>query len=284
MEHIKSISQIKEIMKDNDLIFHKGLGQNFLFDEHYLSKIVESGSITKEDTVIEIGPGLGVLTTRLAEKAKKVIAIEIDQNIVPVLKDLTKDAGNIEIVCADVMKTDIKALVQNEKSVKIVANLPYYITTPIIMKLLEERLNAECIVVMIQKEVAQRLVADAGTKDYGAITLAVNYYAMPEIMFTVPPGAFIPAPKVESAVVKMNIREKLPVLVDDEKFMFSVIKCAFGQRRKTLVNALSSQLGISKENIAQVLDDCGLNEKIRGEVLDLHQFGEISKKLKKLKG
>lgn len=284
MDHIKSISQIKEIMKDNDLIFHKGLGQNFLFDEHYLSKIVESGSVTKEDTVIEIGPGLGVLTTRLAEKAKKVIAIEIDQNIVPVLENLTRDAGNIEIICADVMKTDLKTLIAKEESVKIVANLPYYITTPIIMKLLEEKLGVECIVVMIQKEVAQRLVATSGTKDYGAITLAVNYYAKPEIMFTVPPGAFVPAPKVDSAVVKMEIREKPLIETDDEKHLFSVIKSAFGQRRKTLVNALSSQMGITKENVIKTLNDCDLNEKIRGEVLTLQQFGEISKKLKKLKG
>ena len=283
MNHIKSVSDIKRIMSDNNLIFHKGLGQNFLFDEHYLSAIVDCGNITKDDVVIEIGPGLGVLTTRLAEKAKKVIAIEIDNNIVPVLRELTLPCGNVEVICADIMKTDVNSLIDNEESVKIVANLPYYITTPIIMKLLEGKVNAKCIVVMIQKEVADRLVAKAGSKDYGAITLAMDYYTQSKIMFTVPSGAFIPAPKVESAVVKMDVLGSSPVEVQDEKFMFSLIRAAFGQRRKTFVNAVNSYLKVEKSQIIEALKSLGFDERIRGEVLNLHDFAKLSNFLQNLK-
>lgn len=281
MNHIKSVTDIKNIMSENNLVFHKGLGQNFLFDEHFLNSIVECGNISKDDVVIEIGPGLGVLTTRLAEKAKKVIAIEIDNNIVPVLEKITAPCGNVEVVCADVMKTDVNALVTNETSVKIVANLPYYITTPIIMKLLEEKVKAECIVVMIQKEVAERLVAKAGTKDYGAITLSIDYYTNSRIMFNVPSGAFIPAPKVESAVVKMNVLTSPPVEVNDEKFMFSIVKAAFGQRRKTFVNAVNSYLKIDKSVIIDALTQCGFDERVRGEVLSLQDFAKLANFLQK---
>ncbi len=283
MGHINSVSDIKKIMSDNNLIFHKGLGQNFLFNEHYLDAIVSCGDITKEDVVIEIGPGLGVLTTRLAEKAKKVIAVEIDSNIVPVLSSITREYNNIEIINADVMKLDLNTLIDNESHVKVVANLPYYITTPIIMKLLEDKLNIESIVIMIQKEVAQRLVAAPGTKDYGAITLAVGYYTTSEIKLLVPASAFVPAPKVESAVVKMNIIDsKLNVV--DEKFMFSIIKAAFGQRRKTFVNAVNSYLKIDKAVITEALLTCGFNEKARGETFDLEDFAKISNFLIKNKG
>ncbi|MBO5453783.1 MAG: 16S rRNA (adenine(1518)-N(6)/adenine(1519)-N(6))-dimethyltransferase RsmA [Clostridia bacterium] len=281
MNHISSIADIKKIMSENNLVFHKGLGQNFLFDEHYLNAIVESGDITKEDVVIEIGPGLGVMTTRLAEKAKKVIAIEIDNNIVPVLKNITAPFGNVEIICADIMKTDVNSLIADEEHIKVVANLPYYITTPIIMKLLEEKINAECIVVMIQKEVAERLVAKAGSKDYGAITLAIDYYTDSKIMFNVPAGAFVPAPKVESAVVKMDIRHLPAVKVNDVSFMFSIIKAAFGQRRKTFVNAVNSYLKIDKATIIEALITCGYDERVRGEVLSLQDFAKLSDFLQK---
>lgn len=279
MPHITSPAQIKEIMKENDLIFHKGLGQNFLFDSHYLESIADSGKVTKEDTVIEVGPGLGVLTTRLAERAKKVIAVEIDQNLVPVLKKLTSDFENVEIINEDIMKTDINALIKDEGSVKVVANLPYYITTPIIMKLLEGKYNIKSITVMIQKEVAERFVAKPSSKDYGAITLSINYYTNPKITLTVPPSAFIPPPKVYSSVITLEC--KVPeIKVEDEGKMFKVIKAAFNQRRKTLVNALSSNLSnYSKEHIKNVITSLGYNENIRGEALALEDFADISNNL-----
>lgn len=279
MPHITSPAQIKEIMKDNDLIFHKGLGQNFLFDSHYLESIADSGKVTKEDTVIEVGPGLGVLTTRLAQRAKKVIAVEIDQNLVPVLKKLTADFENVEIINEDIMKTDIDNLIRGEESVKVVANLPYYITTPIIMKLLEGKYNIKSITVMIQKEVAERFVAKPGTKDYGAITLSINYYTNPKITLTVPPSAFIPPPKVHSSVITLECKRP-DVNVDDEAKMFKIIKAAFNQRRKTLVNALSSNLSnYSKEHIKNTIVSLGYNENIRGETLSLSEYAAISNSL-----
>ncbi len=280
MAHINSPAQIKNIMTEHGLIFHKGLGQNFLFDEHYLTSIIDCGDITKEDTVLEIGPGLGVLTTRLAERAKKVIAIEIDQNIVPVLRSLTAEYGNVEVINADVLKTDINQILKDEKSVKIVANLPYYITTPIIMKLLEDKVKASCIVIMIQKEVAERLAALPGKKDYGAITVSVSYYSNPALMLTVPPGAFIPPPKVYSAVVRLDIPQKPNADVCDEKLFFKVIKAAFGQRRKTLVNALSSGFPqLSKDKIKEIITSCGHNDTVRGETLSLPDFASLSDKI-----
>lgn len=279
MPHITSPSQIKEIMKENDLIFHKGLGQNFLFDSHYLESIADSGKVTKEDTVIEVGPGLGVLTTRLAERAKKVIAVEIDQNLVPVLTKLTSDFDNIEIINEDIMKADINKLIDGEESVKVVANLPYYITTPIIMKLLEGKYNIKSITVMIQKEVAERFVAKEGTKDYGAITLSINYYTNPKITLTVPPSAFIPPPKVHSSVITLECKEP-DVDVNEPEKMFKIIKAAFNQRRKTLVNALSSNLSnYSKEHIKETIVSLGHNESVRGETLSLKEFAEISNNL-----
>ena len=279
MPHITSPSQIKEIMKENDLIFHKGLGQNFLFDSHYLESIADSGKVTKEDTVIEVGPGLGVLTTRLAERAKKVIAVEIDQNLVPVLTKLTSDFDNIEIINEDIMKADINKLIDGEESVKVVANLPYYITTPIIMKLLEGKYNIKSITVMIQKEVAERFVAKEGTKDYGAITLSINYYTNPKITLTVPPSAFIPPPKVHSSVITLECKET-DVNVNEPEKMFKIIKAAFNQRRKTLVNALSSNLSnYSKEHIKETIVSLGHNESVRGETLSLKEFAEISNNL-----
>lgn len=279
MPHITSPAQIKEIMKENELIFHKGLGQNFLFDANYLEAIADSGKVTKEDTIIEVGPGLGVLTTRLAQRAKKVIAVEIDQRIVPVLQKLTSDFENIEIINEDIMKTDIKELIKNENSVKVVANLPYYITTPIIMKLLEGKYNIKSVTVMIQKEVAERFVAKPGTKDYGAITLSINYYTNPKITLTVPPSAFIPPPKVHSSVITLECKQP-EVNVNDEEKMFKIIKAAFNQRRKTLVNALSSNLSnYSKEHIKNVIVSLGYNENIRGETLSLKDFAEISNSL-----
>lgn len=280
---INSPAQIKQIMDSYGLKFQKSLGQNFLFDEHYLDKIVESGQIDENDTVLEIGPGLGVLTNRIAEKAKKVIAVEIDKHIAPILEDITPE--NVTVINDDILKTDIRAIISDEPSVKIIANLPYYITTPIIMKLLEEKLPITSIVIMIQKEVAQRLVAKPSTKDYGAITLAVNYYSNPEILFIVPPGAFIPAPKVDSAVVRLNIVNPPNVEVKDEKMLFKIIKGAFGQRRKTLANALSSAFPhLSKQAIKDAITSSGFSENCRGETLSLENFACLTENFCKLEG
>ena len=276
MSHINSPAQIKRIMAENDLIFHKGLGQNFLFDEHYLNAIVDSGNITKDDVVIEIGPGLGVLTTRIAEKAQQVYAIEIDSKIAEVLVKLTADYSNVEIINQDVLKFDLNQITQKHDSVKIIANLPYYITTPIVMKILEETTNIKSIVIMIQKEVAERLVAKHNTKDYGAITLAIDYYADASIKFTVPSGAFVPAPKVESAVVNLDILDKKRVSVSDEKLFFRIIKAAFGQRRKTLVNALSNNLSCGKDEIKNILAELDISETIRGEALSIYDYEKIA--------
>ena len=281
MAHINSPAQIKKIMSEHDLIFHKGLGQNFLFDEHYLNAIVNSGNITNDDIIIEIGPGLGVLTTRIAEKAKKVYAIEIDQNIAKVLNKLTTEYENIEIINQDIMKFDLNTITQKYESVKIIANLPYYITTPIVMKVLEETKNLKSIVIMIQKEVAQRFVAQPNTKDYGAITLAIDYHADASIKFAVPAGAFVPAPKVESAVVVLNVLKEKRVNVTNEKLLFKIIKAAFGQRRKTLVNALSNNLSLSKDAIKNILTDFDLSETIRGEALSIYDFEKICNTLDK---
>lgn len=276
MPHISSVGQIKEIMDRHSLIFHKGLGQNFLFDANYLNGIADAGGISKDDTVVEIGPGLGVLTTRLAERAKRVVAVEIDKNIIPALKETVSEFPNVEIVNKDILKTDINELTDGCESVKVVANLPYYITSPIIMKLLEKGENIESVTVMIQKEVALRLAAKPGTKDYGAITVAVNYYSDPKIKLTVPPGAFIPPPKVYSSVITMKIREP-EVTVCDEKLFFKIVKGAFGQRRKTLLNALSSAFPqISKENVKKIIASLGFDEKVRGETLSIADFAALS--------
>lgn len=277
MGHINSPTQIKAIMQANGLTFHKGLGQNFLFDDFFLNQIVDSGDITKDDVVLEIGPGLGVLTTRLAEKAKKVIAVEIDQNIVPVLQKLTVAYNNIEIINRDILKTDLSEILPADEKVKVVANLPYYITSPIIMKLLTEGKFINTIVIMIQKEVADRIVALPSTKDYGALTVAVQYYSNPKKMVTVPAGAFIPPPKVDSTVLRLDIPETPKYLPQCEKTFFRVVKGAFGQRRKTLVNALSSAFSeFTKDEIKDAIVNCNLQENVRGETLSIEKFTEIS--------
>ncbi len=277
MGHINSPAQIKAIMQANGLTFHKGLGQNFLFDDFFLSQIVDSGDITKDDVVLEIGPGLGVLTTRLAEKAKKVIAVEIDQNIVPVLQKLTVAYNNIEIINRDILKTDLSEILPADEKVKVVANLPYYITSPIIMKLLTEGKFINTIVIMIQKEVADRIVALPSTKDYGALTVAVQYYSNPKKMVTVPAGAFIPPPKVDSTVLRLDIPETPKYSPQCEKTFFRVVKGAFGQRRKTLVNALSSAFSeFTKDDIKDAIVNCNLQENVRGETLSIEKFTEIS--------
>lgn len=279
---MNAFEETKFIMKKYGISANKSLGQNFLINDEVVTKIVERAEISKEDLVIEIGPGLGTLTNNLLEHAGKVIAIELDKRMIEILTDRFKLYNNFELINKDVLKVDLNKLIQenlkeNIKNAKIVANLPYYITTPIIMKLLEEKLPIESITVMIQKEVADRLIENPGGKNSGAITYSVYYYAQAEEVLKVMPNSFIPEPSVESKVIKLNIREKNAVQVQDEKIMFKIIKYAFMQRRKTLVNALEkSDIFRSKKEIIEILKKLGINEKIRGEALSLEDYANIT--------
>lgn len=279
--------ETKFLMKKYNLTANKKLGQNFLIDDEAINKIVDSSKITKEDLIIEIGPGLGTLTALLLEKAGKVISIELDDRMIKILKDRFLLYDNFELINNDVLKVNLPELItQNSeyKSVKVVANLPYYITTPIIMKLLENRLNIESITIMIQKEVAERILAKPGTKLSGAITYSVNYYAEPEKVTMVPNTSFIPSPEVDSEVIKLNIRKTPPVTLNDEKLFFNVIKASFMQRRKTLTNGLVNG-GIieNKPKAVEMLKSIGLSENIRGEELTLEQFADLSNKIFEIK-
>lgn len=274
--------ETKYILKKYGITANKSLGQNFLINDEVVTGIVEKAEISKEDLVIEIGPGLGTLTKELLEKAGKVIAIELDKRMIEILSDRFKLYDNFELINEDVLKVDLNSLIQknlneNIKNAKIVANLPYYITTPIIMKLLEEKLPIESITVMIQKEVADRLIEKPGGKESGAITYSVYYYAKSEEVLKVMPNSFIPEPAVESKVIKLNIRKENAVKVDNEELMFKIIKYAFMQRRKTLVNALEkSGIFNSKKQIIEMLEKLGLNDKIRGEALSLEDYANIA--------
>ena len=261
--------------------FQKKYGQNFLVDSHILEKIVDASEIGKEDCVLEVGPGIGTMTQYLAEHAGHVIAVEIDANLIPILEDTLSAYDNITVIHGDILKTDVKKLCDTYnggKPLKVVANLPYYITTPIIMGLFESNVPLDSITIMVQKEVADRMQVGPGTKDYGALSLAVQYYAKPEIIANVPPGCFIPKPNVGSAVIRLTRYEKPPVSTKDEKRMFAVIRAAFNQRRKTLINALSNAgiYGITKEKAGQALTEMGLADNIRGEALTLEQFALLS--------
>lgn len=274
--------ETKFILKKYGISANKSLGQNFLINNEVVQGIVEKAEISKEDLVIEIGPGLGTLTKELLEKAGKVVAIELDTRMIEILTDRFKLYNNFELINEDVLKVDLNKLIQTNlnmglKSAKIVANLPYYITTPIIMKLLEENLPIESITVMIQKEVADRLIETPGGKNSGAITYSVYYYAKAEEVLKVMPNSFIPEPAVESKVIKLTIRKEKAVNVKNEELMFKIIKYAFMQRRKTLVNALEkSNIFSSKTQIIEILKKLGLNEKIRGEALTLEQYSKIA--------
>ena len=277
--------ETKFIMNKYNIKANKSLGQNFLIDEQVVKQIAESGNITEKDLVIEIGPGLGTLTKELLEKAGKVICIELDEKMVKIIKDRFSLYKNFEVIQEDVLKVDLKRLIEKEKEegaiehVKVVANLPYYITTPIIMKLLEEKLQLDSIIVMIQKEVAKRLVAIPGKKETGAITYTVNYYAEGEEILEVPNTAFIPEPEVTSEVIKLKIRKEKPVQVKDEKLMFEIIKKAFMQRRKTLINALTNnKVFKDKEEGKKILNELNLAENVRPEKLTLQDFADITNK------
>lgn len=265
-------------------VFQKKYGQNFLIDTHVLDKIIRAAQIGADDFVVEIGPGIGTMTQYLAAAARQVTAIEIDKALIPILEETLEGYDNVTILNEDVLKVDIRSLVEeqnNGEPIKVVANLPYYITTPIIMGLFESDVPLESVTVMVQKEVADRMKTGPGSKDYGALSLAVQYYARPELIANVPPNCFMPRPGVGSAVIKLTRHEKPPVQVADEAFLFQVIRATFNQRRKTLVNSLNNALDIAvpKEAAAKVLEEMGLSPSIRGEALTLEQFAELGNRL-----
>lgn len=281
MEKLSNPQKTIETIKKYEFAFQKKFGQNFLIDGHVLDKIIAAAEVTKEDCVVEIGPGIGTLTQYLAEAARNVIAIEIDKMLIPILQETLADYDNVTVINQDVLKTDLWELVRehNEgRPVKVVANLPYYITTPIIMNLFESRLPVSSVTVMVQKEVAQRMQAGPGTKDYGALSLAVQYFAVPYIAANVPPNCFMPRPRVGSAVIRLTRHEKPPVEVADEQAMFQIIRASFNQRRKTLVNSLhnSPQISKTKEEILRALEQMGLSQTVRGEALTLEQFAALT--------
>lgn len=275
----------KKIVEKYGFSFKKNFGQNFLVDERVLGKIVSSAEISKDDVVIEVGPGIGTLTQALAKEAYKVVAVEIDTTLVPILGELLSDFDNIEIINEDILKVDVNAIAEKypDKKIKMVANLPYYITTPIIMNVLENHIPVESITVMIQKEVAYRMKAQPSTKDYGSLSLAVQYYCEPYLAANVPQNCFMPRPNVDSAVIKLTVMDKPKVQVNNEKFMFEFIKAAFSQRRKTLVNCIFSSglLTLSKDEIGKMLNGLGYDERVRGESLTLEDYGKITDEAEK---
>lgn len=279
MEKLSNPQVTIEIIKKYNFAFQKRFGQNFLIDGHVVEKIINAAEITKDDTVLEIGPGIGTMTQYLAEAAGKVFAVEIDKNLLPVLEETLADYNNVTVINEDILKVDINALLGDKaKNLKVVANLPYYITTPIIMGLFENHIPAKSITVMVQKEVAQRMQAKPGSKDYGALSLAVQYYAEPYIVANVPPNCFMPRPNVGSAVIKLTSWDNPPVEVDNERLMFDLIRASFNQRRKTLQNGINNapNLSFTKEQVIGALKEMGLSESIRGEALTLEQFAEFS--------
>ena len=274
------------VLQKYNFHFQKKFGQNFLIDTHVLERIIAEAGVTKDDFVVEIGPGIGTMTQYLCEAAGAVAAVEIDKNLIPILHDTLSEYDNVEIINEDILKVDMAALAEEKnggKPIKVVANLPYYITTPIIMGLFESHVPIESITVMVQKEVADRMQCGPGTKDYGALSLAVQYYAKPEIVANVPPNCFMPRPSVGSAVIRLTRHEKPPVEVADEKLMFRLIRASFNQRRKTLVNGLknASDLSFSKEQIEAAIEAIGQSLTIRGEALTLEQFAALSNQFSK---
>lgn len=270
-----------QILQKYNFNFQKKFGQNFLIDTNVLERIIAAADITKEDCVLEIGPGIGTMTQCLAEKSGEVVAVEIDKNLIPILEETLSAYNNVTVINEDILKLDIQSIVKEKnggKPIKVVANLPYYITTPIIMGLFESRVPLKSITIMVQKEVADRMQVGPGTKDYGALSLAVQYYARPEIVANVPPNCFIPRPGVGSAVIRLTRYDEPPVEVEDEKKMFSLIRASFNQRRKTLVNGLSNAAGlnVSKEQVLAALEQMKLSPSIRGEVLTLEEFAKLS--------
>ncbi len=273
------------VLKKYNFSFQKKYGQNFLIDTNILERIISESEITKDDCVFEIGPGIGTMTQYLAESAKRVIAVEIDRSLIPILEDTLSGYDNVTVINDDILKIDIKKLCDeynDSRPIKVVANLPYYITTPIIMGLFESHVPLKSITIMVQKEVADRMQQKPGSKDYGALSLAVQYYAKPEIVAEVSPNCFIPKPNVSSAVIRLTRYENPPIEVDDEHFMFSLIRASFNQRRKTLANGLANGgLGLDRETVNSMLEKMGLSLTVRGEALTLEQFAKLSNLLGK---
>ena len=287
MQRIEKASDTIDIIKEHEFVFQKKYGQNFLIDNHVLDKIINAADISDEDLVIEIGPGIGTLSQRIAEKAYKLITIEIDKKLIPILKKTLAAYENVVLINEDVLKVDIAELIEKEtaaKRVKVVANLPYYITTPIIMDLLEKRLRLSSITVMVQKEVASRLIADENSKDYGAISLAVAYYTKPGLVANVPPHSFMPRPNVSSAVVQLELHKEKIYKPKNEELTFALIRAAFNQRRKTLINSLNNAANIHfpKEKLLECILKLGFDEKIRGEKLSLGDFVALSDSLEEI--
>ena len=281
MAYLGNAARTKEVLSKYNMSAKKKFGQNFLIDSGVLDGIVEASGVTKEDCVLEIGPGIGSLTQYLAEAAKRVVSVEIDKTLIPVLNDTLSEYDNVTIINEDILKVDIESIVKeyNEgRAIKVVANLPYYITTPIIMKLFESGAPIDSITVMVQKEVADRMVMGTGNKDYGSLSLAVGYYANATALMNVPPGSFIPQPNVGSAVVHLKRYEKPAVEVGNEKYMFEIIRTAFNQRRKTLSNSLSNNpsLKVTRQQVQDALTEINIDEKARGEILSLTQFARLS--------
>lgn len=286
MAYLGTPGATKEVINKYSFAFQKKFGQNFLIDSNVLENIVEAAGITKDDFVLEIGPGIGTMTQYLCESARQVLAVEIDKMLIPILEDTLSEYDNVEVINQDVLKVDIKSLVEeknNGRPIKVVANLPYYITTPIIMGLFESKVPIESITIMVQKEVADRMQTGPGSKDYGALSLAVQYYADAKVMLNVSATCFMPRPNVDSAVIKLTRHQESPVEVKDESLMFKIIRASFNQRRKTLVNGLknSSELDFSKEKITEAIKSIGKEENIRGEKLTLEEFAKLSNALGK---
>lgn len=278
MKRLSDIGTIKELLSRHGFSFSKALGQNFLVNPSVCPRMAESCGAGQGVGVLEIGPGIGVLTQELCQLADKVVAVELDKRLLPVLGETLAEFDNIRIVNADVLKLDLNRLIAEEfdgLEVVVCANLPYYITSPVIMKLLEDRLPVKAITVMVQKEAAQRICAPVGSRESGAVTVSVNYYAEPELLFHVSAGSFMPAPKVDSAVIRLNVREKPPVDADKEKF-FAVVKASFGQRRKVIANSLSAGLGMGKEKVLAILERAGVPQNTRAEALRLEDFAAIA--------
>lgn len=275
-----------EVLQKYHFNFQKKYGQNFLIDPHVLDKIIGESGIEKEDMILEIGPGIGTMTQYLAEAAREVVAIEIDKNLIPILEDTLSEYKNVTVINQDVLKVDLRKLVMEKnqgRPIKVVANLPYYITTPIVMELLESKLPIESITIMVQKEVAERMQQTPGSKEYGALSLAVQYYAKPEIVANVPPNCFMPRPKVGSAVIRLTLHQNPVIEVEDEEFMFRLIRASFNQRRKTLINGIGNapNVNVGKEEVKAALEEMGLSENIRGEMLSLEEFAGLSNFLRK---
>ena len=287
MEKLSNPKETIQVLQKHEFQFKKKFGQNFLIDPHVLDKIVDAAQITKDDFVLEIGPGIGTLTQYLCENARQVLAVEIDDKLIPILKETLQPYDNVEVLHGDILKQDIQQIADtynDGKPIKVVANLPYYITTPIIMELFESHVPLANVTVMVQKEVADRMKAEPGTKDYGALSLAVQYYAKPYIAAFVPPNCFMPRPNVGSAVIRLDCLARVPVEVHNEKLMFRLIRASFNQRRKTLQNGIanSAELSFTKEQASHAIEQAGFDVRIRGEKLGLEEFARLADELERM--